>query len=175
MSRLVVVPLAMLLIVGLAFIVPGLVIAGSQPVADTFADWQVDCGTHLQDGSSQCLLVPNRGASTIETDQFQLVIAPGKPRGTSYAVMSVPNGVYLAPGILLTVDAQRPFKVLYEVCNSSGCHAGFKLTSQVLKALRRGKQASVRVWLHKGRVVDFPVSLSGFTKAYSHYQTQVVP
>lgn len=104
---------------------------------------------------------------------FLLSISEGQNanQGADYAIMTVPVGVYLAPGIEIHVDQRRPFKVLYEVCDASGCHAGFKLAGPVLTALRQGIGAKMHVWTAKTQAVAFPVSLRGFSAAYTYFQT----
>ncbi|MGV2981319.1 invasion associated locus B family protein [Camelimonas sp. ID_303_24] len=81
------------------------------------------------------------------------------------AIISVPSGGYLAPGIEISVDGRKPFRLLYETCKAGGCHAGFALEGQVLASLEKGRQAKVRVWTSKSTPVDVKVPLEGFSKA----------
>lgn len=85
-------------------------------------------------------------------------------QGRPVAILSVPAGVYLAPGILIRVDSNKPFKLLYETCNPSGCHAGFELKPSVLNAFKRGAVAEIRFFNPQQKSIDVKVSLAGFTK-----------
>lgn len=165
MFRFVVVLLAACLPGWLAICAPNR--ASAQDVAHRvlFKDWSVTC-------SPNCQLLPNVSSTTVDPNQFKIVIARRKSDGDPLAVMSVPIGVYLTPGIMISVDGKRPFQALYEVCDATKCHAGFKLAGLVLKAFKQGQSAKVRVWLQKDQVADFSISLSGFTIAYTYLQKQ---
>jgi invasion protein IalB len=81
------------------------------------------------------------------------------------AIVSTPLGGYLAPGMLLTIDGGRPFKVLFETCNAAGCHGGFELAGRVAREFQQGKSLKVRLWTDKSKPADVGVSLSGFRTA----------
>ena len=138
-----------------------------------FSDWQVLC--HFTGEARSCQMLQSAPASRGGQAVFLLSIAPGQDSASNddYAVMTVPVGVYLAPGIEIRVDNKRPFKVLYEVCDRAGCHGGFKLSGAVLTAFQKGIEAKVRVWTAKSKAVEFPVSLQGFSNAYRHYRGEV--
>ncbi|WP_150526562.1 invasion associated locus B family protein [Roseibium sediminis] len=141
--------------------------------SEVFSDWQVTCVP--QGEGRACQMVQTAAASKGGQAIFLLSISRGQ-EGVSendFAVMTVPVGVYLAPGIEIRVDNKRPFKVLYEVCDRAGCHAGFKLSGVVLTAFQKGIEAKVRVWTARSKAVEFPVSLRGFSNAYRHYRGEV--
>lgn len=139
----------------------------SEPSEDVFSDWLVMCQS--ADQTVDCQMLQSVAVEENGPPVFLMSISEGKASGNSYAVMTVPVGVYLAPGIELHVDNRRPFKVLYEVCDQLGCHAGFRLTRPVLSAFRKGLIVKARVWTARGKAVEFPVSLIGFTAAYDHF------
>ena len=136
-----------------------------------FTDWRVLC--QVSNEATTCQMLQSASAGAEGPAVFLLSISPGQDADTSYGVVTVPMGVYLAPGIEIHVDRRRPFKVLYEICDRAGCHAGFRVSGSVLSAFRQGIDARVRVWTAKTRAVDFPVSLRGFSAAYRHYQEQI--
>ncbi len=160
-----VVLLAAVLPLSIAICVPFSGIAEASKLQAAFIDWSVDC-------TVQCKLLPNAATSSIDPEQFRITIAQREADRSGFAIMSVPTGVYLSPGVLISVDRKRPFKVLYELCDPAKCHASFKLNGPVLKAFKQGRTATIRVWLKKDHVVDFPVSLAGFTQAYAQFQTR---
>jgi Invasion protein B, involved in pathogenesis len=146
-------------------------IAVDGPYEQNFTDWRVLCQSPGE--TSTCQMLQSATTGDDGSAVFLLSISPGQDAASSYAVMTVPLGVYLAPGIEIHVDRRRPFKVLYEVCDRTSCHAGFELSGAVLDAFRQGLDAKVRVWTAKAQAVEFPVSLRGFSAAYHHYQEQV--
>ncbi|EEE35170.1 Invasion associated locus B protein [Rhodobacteraceae bacterium KLH11] len=139
-------------------------VAELQPTEEVFSDWRVLCQSAAQ--STVCQMVQSVAVREDGPPVFLLSVSTDEDTGQSYAVMTVPVGVYLAPGIELNVDKRRPFKVLYEVCDQLGCHAGFRMDGDVLSAFRKGLEVRVRVWTARDKAVDFPVSLYGFTAAY---------
>ncbi len=140
------------------------------PSADeVFSDWRVLCQPVEQDVA--CQMIQSVAAEENGPPVFLLSVSDDEDTDQSYTVITVPVGVYLAPGIELHVDKRRPFKVLYEVCDQLGCHAGFRMNGDVLAAFRRGLEVKARVWTARDKAIDFPVSLRGFTAAYNRFRT----
>lgn len=139
-----------------------------------FVDWEVVCRS--LDGRRTCQMLQRAAAGENDQEVFLLSISQGKGNAAEnvFAVMTVPVGVYLAPGIEIRVDKRKAFKVLYEVCDRAGCHAGFKLSGTVLTAFQKGIEAKVRVWTARSKAVEFPVSLRGFSNAYRHFRGEVI-
>lgn len=144
----------------------------NQPDEHVFTDWRVLCQS-VEEATTDCQMLQSASTSADGPAVFLLSVSTGRDTGANYAVVTVPVGVYLTPGIEIRVDQHRPFKVLYEICDRAGCHAGFKLSGSVLNAFRQGVDAKVRVWTAKTQAVEFPVSLRGFSAAYRYYQDQV--
>lgn len=143
----------------------------AQPDEQVFTDWRVLCQS--SGAARSCQMLQSASASDHGPPVFLLSISPARDAGASYAVVTVPVGVYLAPGLEIRVDDRRPFKVLYEICDQAGCHAGFKFSGAVSRAFHQGLDAKVRVWTAKTQAVEFPVSLRGFSAAFGYYQKQV--
>ncbi|MCG7521620.1 invasion associated locus B family protein [Ruegeria sp. Ofav3-42] len=144
-------------------------VAEPQPREEVFSDWRVTCQAKEQ--GFVCQMQQSVSAEEDGPPVFLLSVSDNEDTGQSYAVITVPVGVYLAPGIELHVDKRRPFKVLYEVCDQLGCHAGFRLNGDVLAAFRKGLEVRARVWTARDKAIDFPVSLRGFTAAYNQFRT----
>ncbi|WP_170334046.1 invasion associated locus B family protein [Ruegeria arenilitoris] len=140
-----------------------------QPTEEVFSDWLVLCQPAERD--AVCQMMQSVAAEENGPPVFLMSVSDDENTDRSYAVMTVPVGVYLAPGIELHVDNRRPFKVLYEVCDQFGCHAGFRMEGDVLSAFRKGLEVKARVWTARDKAVDFPVSLRGFTAAFSRFST----
>lgn len=143
--------------------------AQSPPVADAasgrverIGDWELVCPATAAKPS--CRLIQNHAAPNGQTALLVTVLASDKAKGP-VAVVSVPRGVYLAPGIEMKVDGGPSFKLLYETCDDSGCHAGYKVAGDIATALKKGKFAEHKVFDSKQQPVSVPVSLTGFGKA----------
>ena len=106
---------------------------------------------------------------------FLATISKDAASGHMIGIITAPLRVYLAPGIRIRIDGNRPFKAAFELCDEAGCHAGFRAEGAVLQALRRGKRAEVTVWTGKERAVVFPLALSGFAAAFAEVEGGKAP
>lgn len=115
---------------------------------------------------SACKASQRLAADGADTPVFALTLLSNAraPKGF-VAIVSLPLGVYLAPGLELRIDKGKPYKILFETCNQAGCHAGFPLDGPVLAAFRRGRQAEFRVWTGKAKPTPVLVSLTGLAPA----------
>lgn len=128
-----------------------------------FDDWRMICTEQASEGTNpDCHIVPDDDTQTVV-----LFSISADPESTgAYGVITAPVGVYLIPGIQLRVDARRPFKALYEVCDQTGCHAGFKVSGPVLSAFQQGLDLRLWIWTEDAKGTEYNVSLLGFSAAY---------
>jgi invasion protein IalB len=145
--------------------------AQSPPVAaaatgsvERIGDWELVCPAPATTSKPACRLIQNHAAPNGQTALLVTVLASDKAKGP-VAVVSVPRGVYLAPGIEMKIDGGPSFKLLYETCDETGCHAGYKVAGDIATALKKGKLADHKVFDSKQQPVSVPVSLTGFGKA----------
>lgn len=137
----------------------------------TFKDWRVVCSD--ADAPNTCQMLQSQPATMGGGDVFLLSISKAAEAQILSAVVSVPLGVYLSPGVEIHLSGQRPFKVRYEICDQSSCHAGFQLKGAVLRSFKRGSEATFRVWTAKSKAVEFPVSLQGFTAGFADLSARI--
>jgi invasion protein IalB len=131
-------------------------------------DWDFVCvgqtAPQVVTRPARCRITQNHATPTGHTVLLVTLLYSDAARGP-VAVVSVPKGVYLAPGIELKVDNGTPFKLLYETCDESGCHAGYKVTGDVGLALKKGHVAVHKLFDSKQKPVAVDVSLKGLSKA----------
>ncbi len=141
---------------------------------ERIGDWEIICGDKADNSKTKarCRMIQNHAAKVADgrTGGTVLLVTilprpTGKRKGPPVAIVSVPQGVYLVPGIAMDIDGKQKFKLLYETCNASGCHAGFKVAGKIANAFRRGAVARHVVHNHRQMPVTINVSLKGFTKA----------
>jgi invasion protein IalB len=133
---------------------------------ERIGDWEVVCTPGAKkpaEAKPACRLVQNHSGEGGGSVLLVTIVLQDVAK-VPVAVVSVPEGVYLAPGIELKVDDGQSFKLLYETCNSSGCHAGYKVEGEIGKALRKGTIAQHKLFDSKQKPVTIPVSLKGFAK-----------
>lgn len=137
------------------------VVAAAQdaaPAPQKFGDWELVCLGPAPCRLSQHLAVKDDGRTV-----FAVTLLAGEKKGELVGVVSLPLGGYIAPGIELRIDGGKPYKLLVETCNASGCHAGFPISAKLGKELG-GKQAVFRIWTAKAKPADITVSLAGLAK-----------
>lgn len=155
-------------IAGAGFIFAATVPADAQQldaVNQRFGNWELSCPPETGDSKPPCrlsqqLAIPENGQTV-----FALTILPGAKKNELVGIVSIPLGGYIAPGIELRIDGKKPYKLLVETCNASGCHAGFPISPALQKELSAGKQATFRIWTTKAKPTDIPVSLADGAKA----------
>jgi invasion protein IalB len=108
--------------------------------------------------------VQNLVVDSGKTALLVTVLTSGPAKGP-VAIVSVPKWVYLAPGIEMKVDNGAGFKLLYETCNDTGCHAGYKVAGEIATALRKGSVANHKLFDSQQKPISIDVSLKGFGKA----------
>jgi len=83
------------------------------------------------------------------------------------AIITVPLGIALPPGVLLKIDEGKELRLPVEHCIPQGCRILFPVDQDLLGILKAGKQATVTVQNMSHQPVGIPVSLSGFTAAFN--------
>ncbi|WP_404286386.1 invasion associated locus B family protein [Microvirga sp. RSM25] len=151
--------------------------AQEAPRTERFADWEVACASSVQihqtSASPQpmvdCQVVQRLTAERGDDIVFAVTIVRSA-QSAPVAIVSIPLGGYIVPGIELSVDGKKPYKLLIETCNAAGCHAGFSLSGRIDKELRSGKHANFRLWAAKDKPADATVSLKGLADALTRLE-----
>lgn len=134
-----------------------------------FRDWTVECERLPGMDRERCFIYQT--VVNQDNDEPVLQIAVGylpmeDGREQPAALLTVPLGVALPPGIGLRIDQGEMIRLQYERCVPIGCIAGFPLEDDLLGQFRRGVTAEIRV--HDGvQGVSLPVSLMGFTAGFN--------
>lgn len=133
------------------------------PATQETGVWRTTCG---EGADAPCQLVQYAALRLGEPPLFLMSVTRDAKTGKPFGIVTTPLRVYLAPGLRIAVDGKRPFKVLFELCDETGCHAGFRFDGAIAEAFRKGAKADVTVWTAKDKAVVVPVALDGFSKAY---------
>ena len=131
---------------------------GSSTEVQVFSDWRVACNETQICRMAQTIVQPSTRRLILQMKVF----AGEEPT----LLVSFPLGILLSSGWQYQIDSNRKIILPFEICNFEGCHAGVKLTPQLLKAMQRGSEMKI-TFLDAGREEVKPViSLTGFTKAW---------
>ncbi|WP_378212434.1 invasion associated locus B family protein (plasmid) [Aquicoccus sp. G2-2] len=130
--------------------------------AQVFSDWRVAC-----DEAGSCRMVQTIVQPSTRRLILQLKVFAGED---PTLLLSFPLGILLSPGWQYQIDGNRKAVLPFEICNSEGCHAGVKLTPQLLKAMKRGSDMKITFFDAAREDVMPVISLIGFTKAWEALQ-----
>ncbi|MEW8014375.1 MAG: invasion associated locus B family protein [Candidatus Sedimenticola endophacoides] len=165
-----------ILVSGLLF-APGAAFAEGEPVAagagengrttQNFKDWTLVCETPEGAQTEVCFI--NQLLAVKETGK-QIMLAtvshPGKG-DTPVLFVTLPLGVFLAPGMAIGIDDGEVKQIPYDRCTPLGCSAALPLEQGMLEAMKKGSQAKVIFMDGQRKKVGLPISLTGFTAAVS--------
>lgn len=133
--------------------------AGGQPA------WVKLCNTDPASKKELCLTLQELRA---ETGQF---IASATLRQVSgddkiSFIAAVPPGMLIQPGLRVQIDTGKQYPVKYGICYPNACYGELEVDADFVNALRRGKQLVLTTLNQQAKGVAFPMTLTGFGKAY---------
>ena len=128
-------------------------------------DWVLRCLPAAESQPQACRMVQSAVAS--EGGQRLLQVAVGRfgPERLLGAVISVPIGVRLPPGIDLRVDDRKPWNFPFERCSPNSCQVRAVLHEELLQSLKAGLVGRVTFQDAAGQPITVDFSLKGFTAA----------
>ena len=133
----------------------------------TYVDWTVRCSLDKSKKVKICEMVQSvraRGNKGILTQ-----IAIGKPPGTKAIkmVLQVPTNIMIPNGVTMSFDAAQKINLQFLICTTNSCLAEHQLDADLLAKLRKSKKGSISFVMADKKTVKIPVSLKGFTDAFS--------
>jgi len=132
----------------------------------TYKDWTVVCEKLPTSKKKICNVFQNvtndKGKVVM---QVAVVYPPGKT--TPQALITLPLGVILPPGVEFSAGTAKPFRVPFGVCVQNGCVAVAKLEPDIIKGMKNGTKGSIKFAASQQKVIEVPISLSGFTAAFN--------
>jgi len=153
-------------LLAMATVLAPLDVARAEPQdGQKFDDWTVRCNDQPNAPTGgKCFIFQ----SVVETDQERTVMmfVIGKPpnQAEPRAVIVVPLGIDLRPGVEMVIDEGEPRRYPFVVCFPDGCQAHIKVDDELMGAFKRGLKGTVTFRALPGQQgVKIPFSLKGFT------------
>lgn len=136
------------------------VAAPSAWTSEVFQDWALTCSAKMGCALEQRLFLEGND----EAPLLQIAIRPLPDASQQFlAVIRVPLGVWLEPGLQLAVDQGQPRQVKFHHCRGEGCVVLFPLPADFVDTLRAGRRLHIALQLVDGQRVNLPVSLLGIS------------
>jgi len=143
-----------------------------------FQDWVVNCESLEQpeneeaaqeekaDEAERCYIV--QIISLKETNQRLVHMAVGHltAEQTPAAIITLPLGVSLPPGLGLQIDDGEAQRFAVERCHVGGCVGALALNNEAIEAMKKGENALVIFYDTNRREVGVNISLKGFTAGF---------
>ena len=143
--------------------------AADQDSAETetqqFEDWTLRCRPALATQLRTCHISLQAFVRDSGKQVLQFRVGRFGPEKVLGAVIFVPVGVRLPPGLRIQIDERPPRVFAFEVCESAACQARAVLEGDLLDELKAGLTGQVKFQNAAGQVRSVPVSLKGFTAA----------
>jgi len=132
-----------------------------------FGNWTAKCEESQGKVQGGCFIFQNLVLR--EGGQRVLQFAVGYVATTDepIALLSLPLGISLPPGVTIRIGDGAPTRVIVERCEPNGCRAGLKLKPDLLRQLSEGTQLTVTFHDAERRPIDVPLSLEGFAAGLS--------
>lgn len=135
-----------------------------------FRDWVGRCQTETNTGQVVCFIYTGRVAEVQgQTLAARIVVGIGDDL-QPIVYLDVPDIAEPANGFMLQVDNQEPFSGRFATCSTGWCHteAGGEIAQILVQQFRAGNRAVASFILEEKELrVDLPLSLLGFTAAYT--------
>ncbi len=130
-----------------------------------FADWVLRCRPKTADQPRICRMVQSIVTTEGARPVLEVVVGRFGAERTLAAVILVPLGVRLRPGLGLQVDDSTAQVFFFERCRRNSCQAEVVLKEELLKSFKAGLVGNVMFQDGAGRPVKVAFSLKGFTAA----------
>lgn len=127
-----------------------------------YGSWTAKCEQPHDNKEGGCFIFQNLVLR--EGGQRVLQVAIGYVPNTTepIALISLPLGISLPPGVSIELPDDEPIRFPVERCEPNGCRAGLKLKPEFLAGLKRAENLTVRFHDAERRPIEVPLSLSGF-------------
>ena len=130
-------------------------------------DWTLRCLPATESQPRTCRMVQSAVASEGGQRLLKVMVGRFGAERLLGAVIFVPVGVRLPPGISLRVDDRKPWKFSFERCDPASCQVRALLHEELLQSLKGGLVGRVTFQDAAGQPITVDFSLKGFTAALS--------
>lgn len=140
-------------------------LTGSLRAADEtekYGNWTAKCEESKGKVQGGCFIFQNLVLREGGQRVLQFAVGYVATTDAPIALLSLPLGISLPPGVTIRIGDAQPTRVIVERCEPNGCRAGLKLNDALLTQLKRGTQLTVTFHDAERRPIEVPLSLDGF-------------
>jgi len=129
---------------------------------EKFGNWTAKCEESRGKVQGGCFIFQNLVLREGGQRVLQFAVGYVATTDAPIALLSLPLGISLPPGVSIRIGDAEPTRVIVERCEPNGCRAGLKLNAALLSQLRQGTQLTVTFHDAERRPIEVPLSLDGF-------------
>jgi invasion protein IalB len=137
---------------------------------EEFRDWIGRCETETDTGEVVCFIYTGRVAEVEGQELAARIVVGIGDNLVPIVYLDVPDTAEPANGFMLRVDQREPFIGRFATCATGWCHteASGEVGQALIDQFRAGSEATASFILEEQELqVDMPMSLLGFTAAYT--------
>ena len=128
--------------------------------------WVARCSSASRGAPLECAI--EQSAVLTKTGQLIVLVNVRVPAETRVpvALVQLPLGLNLPAGAKFQVDDGKTSDLQIQTCEARGCYANLQISSDVLAALKSGKQLKVSFQNLAKETISIPMPLADFAAAY---------
>jgi invasion protein IalB len=142
---------------------------GAQPVqGQKFGNWTVKCEIPTGTTTQKCHIIQYVTVKNKTGRMLRIKMAIGKfgKEGKPGAILTLPLGFFLPPGVMLDIPGTKPIRMFFTICLPNGCKAVAGLSDDIITAMRTPGRGKVTLQDMRRNSIILPISLEGFSAAY---------
>jgi len=140
--------------------------ATEAPAPRQIQDWTLRCDAPAAGSlAGPCYMVQDIAAPEGQGRIAQMIVGHFGQDRLLGALVFVPLGTRLPPGLVIGVDKNQPRRFPFQLCSPNGCQAQIALDDAFLAELKSGATAEAVFEDANGRKLTVQISLRGFTAA----------
>lgn len=139
----------------------------AKPAAEAAPNWVVQCSEAKEGKPKQCRTLQNIVMQKTGQRLLTVVVEPRDKAPNHALVLALPHGVFLPAGASIQVDDGKPAPMVIQTSDANGAYAGMAITDELLASMKKGETLKIAFKTAQRQDLAVPVTLIGFTAAYS--------
>ena len=141
----------------------------TQAPAEQSEPWAVTCRKNDNGAATGCQLSQHVLIKKTGQRLLSVIVEPRPTKSGLSLLFIMSHGVLLPPGIAVDAPGIEQIQLRYRLSDKDGVYAATELTDKLLNIMKSGNELKVTVVAASRQRVAIPVSLNGFTAAFTKF------
>ena len=129
--------------------------------------WVVNCSSGQSGTALQCQMSQNLTEAQTGQRVLTVTIRPQPGESRMAMLLALPHGLYLPAGATYQIDSGQKATAVIQTSDQNGAYAAVPLVDELVQAMKAGTTLNVTIESVTRNPVTIPVTLSGFTAAFT--------